>query len=258
MDVGKLTVQVRKGTGKGVARKLRTQGLVPGICYGDKIEGALPIAVDPKALKRALDPAKRHNTVITVTVEGDGGRTLTAMLKEFQVHPLKQVVTHVDLVAIDPNKPVNVEVPLVFTGKAIGLVDGGQMHIVMRTVAVRCKPSDIPVKFELDVSPLHIGDALHVSDIKAPGGVEIIDAASLAVITVTVPVEEVVETPAVVEGAEGAVPAEGAAPAEGAEGAAAAPAADGKAPAGDAKAAAGAKGAAPAAGGKDDKKGGKK
>jgi large subunit ribosomal protein L25 len=241
MDVGKLTVQVRSGTGKGVARKLRTQGLVPGICYGNEIEGALPIVVDPKALKRALDPEKRHNTVITVTVEGPGGRTLTAMLKEYQVHPIRQAVTHVDLVAIDPNKPVNVEVPIVYTGKAAGLVDGGQLHIVMRSISVRCKPADIPVKFELDVSPLKIGDALHVSDVTPPAGVEVVDAASLAVVTVTVPVEEKVEAPAVVEGAEGAVAAEGAAPAEGAEGAAAAPGAAPGAPG-----AAGAKPGAPA------------
>jgi len=232
MDVGKLTVQVRSGTGKGVARKLRTQGLVPGICYGTDITGALPIVVDPKALKRSLDPAKRHNTVIQVTVEGDGGgRTLTAMLKDVQVHPIKREVSHVDLVVIDPNKPVNVQVPLVFTGRAAGLIDGGNMHMVMRSVTVRCKPADIPVQFELDVTELKIGDALHISDLRTPAGVEVLAAASLAVVTVTAPVEEKVEVVAV----EGAVPVEGAAPAEGA---AAAPGAEG--------AAAPAAGAAPA------------
>jgi len=253
MELGKLTVQVRNTTGKGVARKLRAQGLVPGVCYGVEV-GSLPIVVDPKALRRSLDPAKRHNTVIEVTLEGDGGgKRLTAMLKDYQVSILDRELTHVDLISIDPNKPVTVEVPLVFTGRAAGLVDGGQLHVVMRTLTVRCKPTDIPVQFELDVTPLMIGDAFHVSDVATPAGVELLDAAKLAVVTVTAPVEEKVEVPVA---AEGAVLAEGAAPAEGE--AAAAPAADGKAPAADAKGAApAAKGAAPAAKA-DDKKGGKK
>ena len=101
MEVGKLTVQLRRDTGKGIARRLRGRGLVPGICYGTTMEQPLPIQLSPKELKGALDPQKRQNTVIEVTVEDPKAsvatQTITAMLKEYQVHPIKRGVLHVEV-----------------------------------------------------------------------------------------------------------------------------------------------------------------
>ena len=68
-------------------------------------------------------------------------------------------MTHVDLIAIDPEKPMTIEVPVELVGKAIGTVDGGQVHVVLRTVPVKCKPAEIPTNFTLDISSLKIGDA---------------------------------------------------------------------------------------------------
>ena len=82
MEVGKLTVHVRRDLGKGQTRKYRTQGLVPGVCYGAKLEAPLSIVIDPKALKGSLDPARGRNTVIELTVQ-DGDKSaakLTALL----------------------------------------------------------------------------------------------------------------------------------------------------------------------------------
>ncbi|MFN0250422.1 MAG: 50S ribosomal protein L25 [Kofleriaceae bacterium] len=239
MEVGKLTVEIRNTTGhKGVVRKLRTQGKVPGVCYGATVNGRiepLPIIVDVKALKAALDPVRKQNTVIDLTVTGGGStHTLSALVKDYQLHPLRREITHVDLLAIDPNKEVLASVPLEFSGKPKGAIDGGQLRIVMRSIDVRAKPNDIPVKLLLDVSPLEIGDVIHVSSITLPGGVTVVTGRDLAVVTCAAPEEEKVATPA-----DGAAPVDAAA--------AAAPAAAG---AKAAAPAAGAKAAAPAAGAK--------
>ena len=257
MEVGKLIVHLRKNTSKGETRKLRTQGLVPGVCYGANLSAPLSVVVNPKELKSSLDPARGRNTVITVTVQ-DGqseAARLTAMLWEYQIDALRRNVTHVDLISIDPDKAIEVEVPIELMGKAIGTVDGGQLHVERHTLPVRCKPADIPVKFQIDIAPLAIGDALHVSDLKMPPGVVAAIPESFTIVTCVAPkAEKEAETAVAAEGAlvEGAVPgAEGAAPAEGAAAAAGA-----KAPAaGEKGAAAPAKGAAAAKG--DDKKGGK-
>jgi large subunit ribosomal protein L25 len=216
MEIGKLTVQLRRDTGKGVARRLRSRGLVPGICYGKTMEQPLPIQLDPKELKGALDPQKRQNTVIDLTVENaEGGPTsITAMLKEYQVHPIKRGILHVDLLAIEADKPVEAEIPIKLVGRAAGLVEGGQLNVARYKVLVRCKPADIPARLELDVSSLEIGDVLHISDLEFPEGVVSLDAERFAVVTCVAPAAEeekpvVTEEELAAEGAEGEAPAEG-------------------------------------------------
>ena len=239
MEVGKLTVTLRGRSGKGGSRKLRAQGMVPGVCYGASIEGPiepLPIILDVKQLRGALDPVRKRNTVLSLTIEGGAApRTLHALVKEFQIDALRREVTHVDLLAIDPDKEVRADVPIEFLGKPKGAIDGGLLRIVLRNLAVRAKPNDIPVKLSVDVSPLEIGDVIHVSAIALPPGVTSVTGRDLAVVTCAAPEEE-------------KAPAAEAAPAEGA--AAAPAAASAAAPAKDAK---DAKAAAPAKDAKDAK-----
>jgi large subunit ribosomal protein L25 len=246
MSAGQLTVHIRNTSGKGAARQLRLTGAVPGVLYGATEKGKVEptsIAVNVKALKAALDPVRKQNTVITLTVEGEGSPgTLTALLKEFQLDSLRRDITHVDLLAIDPNKEVDADVPFEFIGKPAGAVDGGHLHIVMRSLHVRCKPASIPIKLEVDVSPLKIADALHVSDVKLPAGVVSMTGLGQAVVTCAAPEAEPVAAevaPDAAAAAAGAAPAAGA-PAEAGKDAkgGAAPAAAGAAPAkADAKAA---------------------
>ena len=220
MHVGKLTVHLRTGTGKGVSRKLRREGKIPGTCYGHGLEAPLTISVDPKELKESLDPVRGQNTVIDVTVEGNGAgsKTVKAMVWEWQVHPLRRNVTHVDLISIDPQKTIEVEVPIELIGRAAGLIDGGQIHVVRHEIEIRCRPADIPDKFQLDISPLNIGDALHVSDLVIPEGVELAVPETYSVVSCVAPKAEKVEEEVPLEGelAEGEEGAEGEAkPAEG-------------------------------------------
>ena len=195
MQVGQLTVNLRTGAGKGAAHRLRASGLVPGVCYGESTDGRIEpiqIAINVKALKAALDPVRKQNTVIALSIE-DGGKTvksLSALVREYQIDTIRRDITHVDLLAIDPNKEVTAVVPLEFIGKPAGIINGGLTHTVMRSLEVKCKPADIPVKLELDISPLDIGDVLHVSDVKLPAGVKPVTAGREAVISMVAPEKE--------------------------------------------------------------------
>jgi large subunit ribosomal protein L25 len=194
----------------------------------------VPITLEPRELKKALHPERRQNTVINLTLNGgpDGSKQLTVMLKEYAVDAIRRDVEHVDLVIIDRNREVTVEVPVVLTGKAAGLVEGGQLHTVHRSIAVSCKPDDIPVKIEVDISSLGLGDVLHVSDLTMPAGVKPALPPSEAVASIVAPQKE--KTPAE-EAAEGVAAGEAAAPAAAAPAAAAGAKAE-AAPKGDAKA----------------------
>jgi large subunit ribosomal protein L25 len=237
MEVGKLTVSVRNSHGTSASKKLRAAGLVPGVCYGASVNGRIepmPITVNFKELKGALDPVRRTNTVLDVTIkDGDKTHSITALVKDFQVDAIRRDMIHVDLLAIDPNKEVNADVPLEFTGKHKGIVEGGQLRILLRAMEVRAKPANIPVKLTVDVTPLGIGDVVHISDIALPAGVISVTGRDLAVILCAAPEED--KTPVGDAAAEAAPPTGGkAAPAAAgkaapAAGAKAAPAAAGKA-----------------------------
>jgi large subunit ribosomal protein L25 len=218
---------------------VRAAGKVPGVLYGRKSE---PVAVlfDEKELLQSLDKEKRRNTVLKLFVSGSGkSEEVTAMVRDAQLNPLSRRLVHVDFLRVDLDAEVEVTVPLVLVGKAIGLTNGGNLHQSTHVVPIAAKPAAIPTKIEVDVSALDLGDALHVSDLKLGAGVRVLLDGRDAIASVVAPKAEKVE-------AEVAAPVEGAVPAEGAAAAGAAPGAAGAA-------------AAPAAGakkegGKEDKK----
>jgi large subunit ribosomal protein L25 len=251
MPVGQLNVELRNEKGKNAAGRLRAQGKIPAICYGAGVD-PIQISLDPVALKRALDPEKKHNTVITMKVAGKDG-DLLVMLKDFQIDPLSSRLEHADFVQIKMDQEVRVTVPIELVGKPEGVKIGGLLNIVYRQLPLLAKPNAIPTKVSVNIEELMIGDAVHVSDIKLAEGQRALLDPGTAIASVVAPKAEVEEKPA----AE-AVPAEGAvAAAPGAPGApGAAPGAPGAAP-GAPGAAPGAApaAAAPAAG---EKKGGKK
>jgi len=227
MEFSKVNVDVRSAAKKGAARRVRGSGQVPGVLYGRKRE---PIAVtfNEKELLSSLDKEKRRNTVLKLTVR-DAGKSeeVTAMVRDAQINPLSRRLVHVDFLRVDLNEEVEVTVPLVLIGKAVGTTNGGNLHQSMHRVTIAAKPAAIPTKLEVDVTPLDIGDALHVSDLKLGDGVRVLLDAREALASVVAPKAEKVEEAAAAP-VEGAVPAEGAAAAAGG---AAAPAAGAAAPA---------------------------
>jgi large subunit ribosomal protein L25 len=237
MEFAKVNVDVRSAAKKGGARKVRAGGAVPGVLYGRKRE-PLAVTFNEKELLNSLDKEKRRNTVLKLTVRPADGKgqaeEVTAMVRDAQINPLSRRLVHVDFLAVDLEAEVHVTVPLVLTGKAVGVTNGGNLHQSMHMIPVAAKPALIPTKLEVDVSALDIGDALHASDLKLAAGVRVVLDAKEAIASVVAPKAEKVEEVAAAP-VEGAVPAEGAAPAAGAAGAApgaapgaAAPAAGGK------------------------------
>jgi large subunit ribosomal protein L25 len=232
MEFAKVSVEVRTQIGKGGSHKVRAAGKVPGVLYGRKAE---PVAVtfDEKALLKSLDKEKRRNTVITLDLASNGKtEAVTAMVRDAQIDPLSQRLIHVDFLRVDLDAEVNVTVPVVLTGKAIGLQNGGQLHQSLHTILVAAKPAAIPTKIEVDVTALDMGDAVHVSDLKLAAGVRALLDPRDSIASVVAPKQEKVEEAAAAP-VEGAVPAEGAAAAAGAapaagDKAAAAPAAGAK------------------------------
>jgi large subunit ribosomal protein L25 len=227
MEFAKVNVEVRSQVGKGGSHKVRAAGKVPGVLYGQK-SAPVAVSLDEKALLKSLDKEKRRNTVLTLSV-ANGGKTedVTAMVRDAQIDPISQRLIHVDFLRLDLNAEVRVTVPVVLTGKAIGLANGGQLHQSLHVIAVAAKPAAIPTKIEVDVSGLDMGDALHISDLKLGAGVRALLDPRDSIASVVAPKQEKVEEAA-------AAPVEGAVPAEGA----AAPAAGAAAPAGDKAAAA--------------------
>jgi large subunit ribosomal protein L25 len=215
-----LAAKPRQAAGKGAARRLRQGGLVPAIAYGKGLP-ATAIAVGPKEVAAILRSELGKNTLIELDLDG---KKLLAMIKDFTVHPLARSLEHVDFVEVKLDHPVDVEVPLVATGKAVGVAKGGVLRIVHRMVPVRCLPNLVPVKITTDVTHLELGEHIATQDLKLPEGVVVRLAPTQTLVAVVAPEKEVEEVPA--PGAVAAVAAAGAA-APAAAGAAA-PAADAK------------------------------
>jgi len=211
MEFVDLKVERRIGTGKGVARKLRQRGLIPAILYG---EGEpIPLTVNPRSVLRVLGTAVGENVILNLTIVDGGELDQKAMVKEIQRDPVTGAFLHADFLAISMERPIEVEVPVELSGVATGVKDkGGILRQILREVEVRCLPGAIPDKVLLDVSPLDIGDALHVKGLSIPGGVELLTDPEQVVVTVLTPTVEEVAAPPVEVAAE-------AAPAEEAEGA---------------------------------------
>ena len=207
-----LQVEIRAGAGKGVARKLRAAGRIPAVVYG---RSAPPVSVslDPKLLRWILARSEAGlNTLFELDVAGGGAlHGKPVLIRELQRDPVKGDYLHADLFAVDLAHRIQVSVPVHLTGKAHGVELGGILDHSLRELEIACLPTAIPREIAVDVSPLDVGDSLHVRDLVLPEGVELRSDGDLSVISVVLPAVEVVPTPTEVAPAEGEV----AAPAEG-------------------------------------------
>jgi large subunit ribosomal protein L25 len=225
--------------GTGASRRLRNSGKVPGIVYG--AGDPRTIEVDHNALFHALKKEAFHSSVLEMEL---AGQTQKVLLRDFQMHPWKQQVLHIDFQRIDATTRVRMKVPLHYSGEENSpavKTDKCLVNHVATDVEVECLATQLPEFIGVDLSALVKGQSLHVSDIVPPSGVRIVRHGRLNPVIVAVTLPKIEEEEAVA--AEGAA-VSGAAPAAGA---AAAPAAAAAAPAA-------AKAKAPAAPAKDDKK----
>ena len=222
-DRTKLVVTQRERLGSAESRRLRREGLVPGVLYGNGEPVAICVA--ERELRRALTGSAGLHSILDVEIDGKG-KTHASILKEYQVDPVRGGVTHVDLqeVRLDQTIRASVSVQLLGAEDAPGVREGGVLSQPLREVTAEALPLEVPERLEIDVSEMEVGGTLRVSDLSAPEGVTLVDDPELVVATVTAPTR-VVEPEEVLEGEEGeAVEGEESAEGEAAEGASEAPA----------------------------------
>ncbi len=177
-----LNITLREESGKGVARKLRAQGLVPAVVYGKDLEPCA-ITVEPKALAKAVSSAAGWNTLITLKgalpVEGK-----VVVLKALRLHTIRRTMVCADFHAIDLKKKGHFMVPVVTIGTSAGEKAGGMLQLLRHEIEVVCLPNAVPQLIEIDVTALEIGDNVHVAEITAPAGAEIPFDANYTILTI--------------------------------------------------------------------------
>ncbi len=166
-----LTVQVRRSHGKGAARKLRAAGLIPGVVYGGGSEHQA-VTLDPRLLRKTMDPARKLNTWYKITLEDDGKTVATesCIVIDHQQDKIKDRLLHVDFLRVDPNRELEVRLPVEYTGRAAGVVAGGTLKTFARYVHVSIKPGDIPTSLVVDVTTLQANNTLRIKDVTIAGG----------------------------------------------------------------------------------------
>ncbi len=199
MATAQLSAEARSDTGKGVARKLRAAGRVPGVIYGHKRE-AQSISVVARDLDKLLSHIAAGSTVVEL---GLGGATSNTLIREIQRHPFKKVILHIDFQELVAGEKVTVNVPLVFVGVPEGVrLSGALLEQIMHSVEVLADPSSIPNHIDVDVTHLAMGHSLHVRDLKLAEGIEVLsdeDATMCAVIAPRAVVEAAAAEPGAAE-----------------------------------------------------------
>ncbi|MGE0764637.1 MAG: 50S ribosomal protein L25 [Bdellovibrionales bacterium] len=229
-----LTIEVKPRTsGKHFSRSARKEQQIPAVVYGPKTK---PLNLSLFELD-AVRYSKRgfENTIFTFKSEDKALNGIKVLRKALTIHPLSRKPVHLDFYALDMAKNVRVNVELRFTGKALGVGEGGVFNAIRRDVEVECLPTAIPEFFEVNVSGMGLNESMHVSDVTFPEGVKLITSPQETIANCAI-VEEIVAAAPVAAADAAAAP--GAAPAAGAPAAApgAAPAAAAPAAGGDKKA----------------------
>jgi large subunit ribosomal protein L25 len=190
MASASLSAETRTETGKGVARKLRAAGRVPGVVYGHSREPQA-LSLNARELEKLLGSIAAGSTVVELTL---GNATTNTLIREVQRHPFKKQILHVDFMELVAGEKVIVDVPLVFVGIPEGVrTGGGLLEQMLHSIEVNVDPSSIPNHIDVDVSQLVMGHSLHVRDLNLPEGVEVLsdeDATVCAVIAPRAVVEE--------------------------------------------------------------------
>jgi large subunit ribosomal protein L25 len=208
---------LRDAKGTGASRRLRHEGKVPGVLYGGNGD-AKSIELNAKDLYMQFKHEAFHASILTLNLDG---KKESVLLRDYQMHPVRNNIQHIDLQRIDENKKLSVKIPFHFLNEDVApgvKLEGGVVSHIMVDVDISCLPKDLPTYIEVDLVNLSIGDSIHLSEIKAPEGVELtaLSEENDPIITsVSKPKVVVEETPVAAEGEEGEEGEEGAEAAEG-------------------------------------------
>ncbi|UCH63313.1 MAG: 50S ribosomal protein L25 [Fidelibacterota bacterium] len=174
----KIEVSKRDEAGKGELRRLRADGFIPGIYYAHDQKEAVPLKVDFKVLHQAL-----HSEALIYHMSV-GGKRRNVLIKEIQYHPVTEEILHVDFQGVRMDAEVAVRVPVHLSGRPVGVKDeGGLLHQALLDVEIRCRADEIPSHFDLDITELHLGESVHVSDLDI-GSAELVTSPDAMVVSV--------------------------------------------------------------------------
>ena len=192
MASASLSAESRSETGKGVARKLRAAGRVPGVVYGHARE-AQSLSLVARDLEKLLATVATGSTVIELSL---GGAVTKTLIREVQRHPFKKQILHIDFQELVAGEKVIVDLPLVYVGTPEGVrLSGALLEQILHSIEVRVDPANIPNHIDVDVTHLAMGHSLHVRDIQLPAGLEVLSDEDATICAVIAPRAVVEATP---------------------------------------------------------------
>ncbi len=163
MELTKMKAAARTGTGKGPNRRLRAQGLVPGILYGKGSE-QVQMAVKPLDVVNVLESRLGRNSLLELEVEGGGA--YKAIIRDYQLHPVRRTLLHIDFLLVEEGRRIIVDVPVNLVGMGDFEKLGGQRRITGRTIRVSCLPKDVPETIDIDVSHIEKPEVIYASGLE--------------------------------------------------------------------------------------------
>ncbi|MDK9718395.1 MAG: 50S ribosomal protein L25 [Trichlorobacter sp.] len=188
MQQTQMKIETRTSTGKGISRRLRAAGRIPGIVYGRGME-PVAISLEPKALNTAIAGEGGLNNLITLEGGGDLDKVVV-IVAEIQRDVLKRTPEHVDLHRVNMAEKVRITVPVSLVGTAAGVKEGGLLDFAHHSLHIECLPAQIPEHIEINIADLKIGHAIHVNEISFPAGVKCVDNPKTPVVGVLGKVKE--------------------------------------------------------------------
>jgi len=170
MAATELKAQARTGVGKGAARALRRQGLIPAVIYGDK-KAPLPVTISFNEAMKRIYAGGFLSHVLTLDVDGDKHKVIP---RDYQLDPVKDLPLHVDFLRIGAGSRLNVQVHVNFVNEeqSPGIKRGGVLNIVHHTLELNCPADAIPEAVTVDLAGLNIGDSIHIGGVQLPPGVQ--------------------------------------------------------------------------------------
>jgi len=170
MEALALEAKIRENKGKGYAKKIRREGLLPSVLYGPEVE-TLPLQVQTRELEKIINKAGER-ALIKLKVDGKEYMTL---IREIQRSPVKGEILHADFYQVSLKEELETQVPIVFVGESPGIKEGGVLQHLLRELDIKCLPTKIPEHIEVDISGLGIGDSVTVGDLKVSEDIEILN-----------------------------------------------------------------------------------
>jgi large subunit ribosomal protein L25 len=179
-----LSVELRKETGKGPARRVRFAGKIPGVLYG--LGSSTPITINKKELVRILNAGESGSTLLSLNL-GDKGEKM-AVIRDYQLDPINSQLLHADLQEVSMGKTIHLKVHINLVGSPLGVKEGGILEHLSREIEIECLPGDMPEHIEVEISALKVNESIHVRDLKLPEGVKALTDSDTVVVTIAQPI----------------------------------------------------------------------